>query len=126
MVATPLERLVGVRVGISPGVMDVQGRPVVDAPDPAVPDEEVGVGDRAIRIGHEGIQPDKVRGHGRVHDRSRSRVERQRPGQEIHPEVQAPGATPARPQVACRRARFPRATLRPTGYPRGLPNKEPM
>ena len=57
VVADALERPLGVLVGVAPGVVDVQRGPVVDQPDPAVPDEQVRVGRGAVGVGHERVEP---------------------------------------------------------------------
>ena len=92
MIADPLERPPRVGVRVAPGVVDVQRGAVVDEPRPAVPDEEVRVLGRAIRVRHERIEPDDVGREVGIDDVARgrrSRVERQRTGQEVHAQVQA-------------------------------------
>ena len=96
MVAEPLERSSGMRVRVAPRVMDIQRRAMVDEPGATVPDEEVRVLGRPVRVGDEAVEPDDRGRSFRVHRRERrgrGRVEHQRPGQEVEPEI----ATAARP-----------------------------
>ena len=43
----------------------------------------------SVRVGHERVEPDEIGGERRIHVRPRGRVERQRSGQEVEPEVEA-------------------------------------
>src|SRR5258705_6699446 len=83
----PLERPPGVLCWIAPRVMDVERGAVVDEPRPAVPDEHVGIFRRAVRVGDKGVEPDDVSGPVRIRHDVRGRVERQRAGQEVEPDV---------------------------------------
>ena len=92
MLGDPLERPAGVLVRVSPGVVDVESGTVVDQPRPAMPDEQVRVLRRAVGVGDQRIEPDHVGREVGVDDLARGRggrVERERPGQEVHPEVEA-------------------------------------
>src|SRR4051812_33578913 len=90
VIADALERPPRMRLGVAPGVVDVQRCAVVDEPWTAVPDEQVGVLRRPIGVRDETIEPDDVGSELRVDDvasRRRGWIERQRTRQEIHPEV---------------------------------------
>ncbi len=91
MVATLRERAHRVGDRVAPRVVDVQGRPVVDEPEPMVPDQEVRIPRRAVHVGHERVEPDHVGGHVRVRHEPGSRVEAERAGEEVEADVE-PGA----------------------------------
>ncbi len=92
MVADPLEPASRVVVRVAPGVVDVQRSAVIDQPRTSMPDEQVRIDRSPVRVGDERVKPDDVR-RGRRIDQStggvRGRVEGQRAGQEVHPQVQA-------------------------------------
>ena len=91
MLPDPLEGSARVLVGVAPRVVDIQRGAVIDEPWPAVPHEQVRVLHGSVRVGDERIEPHDVGGEGRIDDLARRRrggVERERTGQEIHPEVQ--------------------------------------
>src|SRR6187399_2754859 len=58
VIGDPFERPSGVLVGIGPGVMDVEGRTVVDEPRAPVRDDEVRVARRAVRVDRQVVEPD--------------------------------------------------------------------
>ena len=47
---------------VGPVVVEVERRAVVDQPELAVPDQQVGVARRAVDVGDEGVEPDDARG----------------------------------------------------------------
>ena len=70
-------------------MVHVQRRPVIDEPEPPVPDQQVHVAHGPIDVRGQRVEPDDVGrqvGVGRRTDRGR---ERQRSRQEVEPEVQA-------------------------------------
>ena len=85
VVADGGEALPGARDRIAGRVVHVQRRPVVDQPQAVVPAQQVGVARRAVHVEHEGVEPDDV--GGQLGLWRELRRERQRAGQEVHPEV---------------------------------------
>jgi hypothetical protein len=82
------------RVGrrIPPGVVDVERRAVVDQPRRPVPDEDVRVLRRAVRVCHQPVEPDDVGCQLGRRERPDRRVEGERPGQEVERDVRPGGA----------------------------------
>ena len=70
-------------------MVGVEGGAVVDEPDAAVPDEQVGVVGRAVHVLEQRVQPDRLGRHLRVDLRPGGRLVGQRPGQEVEAQVQA-------------------------------------
>ncbi len=78
----------GVGVGLVPGVMDVQRRPVVDQPGPPIADDQVGVARRAVRIDGQIVEPHDVRGPFGALGRRTRHVAGQRAGHEGKADVE--------------------------------------
>ena len=74
---------------VRPGVLAVERGAVVDQPQAAVPDQQVGVLRRAVDVGGQRIEPDDRRGQLRVGRRARGRRVGERAGQEVEPDVAA-------------------------------------
>ena len=77
----------GVGDAAAPRVVEVERGAVVDQPEVAVPDQQVGVAPAAVDVGDERVQPERPRGDvGRDLER---RVEAEGAGQEVDAQVEA-------------------------------------
>ncbi len=71
-----------------PRVMKIQGRAVVDEPQPAMPYQHIDVADGAIHVAHEGIEPDHRRSQARIGHEDQG-IESDGAGQIVQADIQA-------------------------------------
>src|SRR5271155_802659 len=69
MVFDQRERVPRVLIAAIPCMMKIQGRSVIDEPEPAVPDQHIDVAHRAIDVAYERIEPDNGRSQLRIWDK---------------------------------------------------------